>query len=343
MNSSLLEIKDLHVVFRSPFRPPLSVIRGVNLTLRREESIALIGESGCGKTTLVKSCMRLLSPFSGAQIVQGRILYQNQELTTLPIRELTKIRGKEMSYLFQDPMSALNPTMKIGKQISESYRVHHPKIKKNQLYDMVVRVLSHLGMTPPDLCYQQYPSQLSGGMRQRVMLAMATISLPTLLIADEPTTALDEIRRKEIVHWLKKIQQERKVTLLLVTHDFQIIQEMCKRIGVMLRGKIIEEGETHALCISPKHPYTRRIIQTIKQWGKFSSFSPEGRIRSLYSLPISSYERGHDQIGCPFCTRCPYLLPICKRKAPPPLTIDQQIVSCWLYADRATRRHGMVC
>ena len=260
---SLLEVKDLRISFHSR-RGVTEAVKGIDFSLDSDESVAIVGESGSGKTVSAMSLTRLLPP-PPACMVSGKILYKGLDVTKMGEADLRKIRGREIAYIFQEPSTSLNPVFTIGFQISEAIRLHFPEEKN--VRKRVVESLRDVGIRNPEERAKSYPHELSGGMQQRAMIAMALACAPRLLVADEPTTALDVTIQKQIIELLNEVRKKRGMSLLLITHNFGIISELCKRVIVMFRGKIVEEGPALEVLKNPKHPYTKALIDCIPRLG----------------------------------------------------------------------------
>lgn len=306
----MIEVKDLHVTIKN-----IRAVRGVSFTLNDGEKLGIVGESGCGKTVLMKSILQLLP--STATIESGEILYNGIDLTQLSEKQLQKIRGKEIGMIFQDPMTSLNPTLKIGTQISEGYLRHFPATKKEG-QARALQLLTQVGVPDPELRLEQYPHQLSGGLRQRAVIALALAAEPRLLIADEPTTALDVTVQAQILDLLQMLQKDKST--LLITHDLSLIAAFCDRVLVMYAGQVVEEASVFDLFSHPKHPYTKRLLQSIP------------RLDGERLIPIagSPPDLSHQLTGCAFCPRCSEAMPICHHENP---TLQEKI-RCFLYDHR---------
>lgn len=292
----LLTINDLHIGFRIK-DDYYDAVDGVSLTLRKNEILAIVGESGCGKSTLATSIIGLHDP--RITRVQGEILYNGINITELTEKQLNEIRGQEISMIFQDPLSALNPLMRIGDQIEEGLTIHTDlPIEKRK--KRVLELLSEVGIQDPKLVAKQFPHELSGGMRQRIMIAIAISCKPSIIIADEPTTALDVTIQARILDLLKEIQLESGAGIILITHDLGVVAEIADRVAVMYAGEIIEEAPVEQLYKYPKHPYTRSLFHSIPQMERENERLKviEGIVPSLLQLPRS---------GCRFSSRIPWI------------------------------------
>lgn len=255
----LLDVENLKIKF-STIRGETEAVKGISFGIGEDESVAIVGESGSGKTVTAMSLTRLLPP-PPTCTVEGKILYRGKNIAEMDNAELRKVRGREIAYIFQEPSTSLNPVFSIGYQIAEAVKLHFPEEKN--VREKVVEALAEVGIRNPGLRYDSYPYELSGGMQQRAMIAMALACRPRLLVADEPTTALDVTIQKQIIDLLKDLRKKRGMSLLLITHNFGIISELCERVVVMFRGEAVEEGKTHDVLYHPKHPYTKALINCI--------------------------------------------------------------------------------
>ncbi len=260
---NLLNVRNLKIKFSSR-GVETEAVKGINFCLRENESVAIVGESGSGKTVTAMSLTRLLPPPPICS-VEGEIIYASNDVAKMDSTQLRKIRGREIAYIFQEPSTSLNPVFTIGYQIAEAVKLHFPKEKN--VKEKVVESLREVGIRDPEKRYNSYPHELSGGMQQRAMIAMALACEPRLLVADEPTTALDVTIQKQIIDLLKSVREKRKNSLLLITHNFGIISELCERVIVMFRGNIVEEGKCADVLQNPQHPYTRALINCVPRLG----------------------------------------------------------------------------
>lgn len=301
----LLQIKDLHVGFRID-ESFYNAVEGVSLTLRKNEILAIVGESGCGKSTLATSIIGLFD-HSNTQ-VQGEILFNYKNLVTLTEDQLNDIRGLDISMIFQDPLSALNPLMRVGDQIEEGL-IYHTKLSSDERRLRVLDLLKQVGIQNPERVARQFPHQLSGGMRQRVMIAIAVSCKPKIIIADEPTTALDVTIQAQILDLLVELQRETGAGIILITHDLGVVAEVADRVAVMYAGEIIEEAPVKELFLHPKHPYTRSLFHSIPQMNNQSDRLNviEGMVPSLEHLP---------RLGCRFSSRIPWIRKEAHEKRP---------------------------
>lgn len=254
----VLEVKDLEVTFDTD-SGVVQVLHGVSFKVKKGKTLGLVGESGCGKSVTSMSIMGLL-PKPYGQVVGGKILYNNQDLVTLPPHSMYEMRGNAISIIFQDPMTALNPVHSIGKQLTEVLALHRPELKKNDRREYAIRMLEKVKIPMPEKRIDEYPHNLSGGMRQRVMIAMALACKPDVLICDEPTTALDVTVQASILELMIELQHETGMAMLFITHDLGVVAEVCDDVAVMYGGRIVEHADVFELFDSPKHPYTKRLL-----------------------------------------------------------------------------------
>lgn len=301
--SHLLTISDLTIAFTGDTGTH-EVTDHLSLTLDEGEIVCLVGESGCGKSVTSMSLLGLLGP--GGSVKEGSICYEDRDLLTLSEKELDQIRGKEISMIFQDPMSSLNPTFTIGYQIMEGLRIHLG-LKKREAWVRAVELLARVGMKEPELVMKSYPHTLSGGMRQRAIIAMVLACNPKLLIADEPTTALDVSVQAQIMELLKRLQKESRMAVLLITHDMGVVSHMADRVLVMYAGQIVEEAEAEELFRHPSHPYTRALLSAIPT-------TRDSEDRKLSSIPGMVPENYDTISGCRFADRCPYTRQECHQR-----------------------------
>ena len=260
-DSDILRVKNLVTAFDTD-EGQVTAIDGVSFNVKKGETLGIVGESGCGKSVTALSIMRLL-PRPMGKILQGEVLFESQDLVTAPPAALYAIRGAGISMIFQEPMTALNPVHRIGKQLSEVYQLHHKSISKKEAWDRSVDMLSKVGIPSPEIRVGEYPHQLSGGMRQRVVIAMALALKPKLVIADEPTTALDVTIQAQILELMKSLQQEMHMSIIMITHNLGVIAETCDDVVVMYAGRMAEMGSVHQIFESPQHLYTRGLLDSI--------------------------------------------------------------------------------
>ncbi len=321
----ILEMRDLAVRF-STEAGPVYAVNGVSLTLREGETLALVGESGCGKSVTALSILRLLkSP--PALTTQGTISYNGSDLLALPEAKIRSIRGNEVSMIFQEPMTSLNPVLTIGRQITEVVAKHRPGNRK-QARDRALHMLDMVKIPDVVRRYAEYPHQLSGGMRQRVMIAMALACDPKLLIADEPTTALDVTIQAQIMELLLRLKEETGTAILLITHDLGVVAEAAQRVAVMYAGRIIEEAPVAEIFADAKHPYTRGLLASIPRI--HNRHTGSARPRRLPEIPGVVPSMTDPPIACQFAARCPLAAAQCRESAPPlrPM-LSNHAVACW--------------
>jgi len=313
----ILEVKNLNLVF-STNKISFPAIRSVSFSLSRGEILGIVGESGCGKSVCVQSLVKLL-PSPPLNYVDGMVLFEGTDLFNKTEKELMTYRGSKIGYIFQDPMTSLNPTMKVGKQILEA-------IKGSKSKEGVHALLQEVGISSPIERYNNYPHELSGGQRQRIMIAIALAMNPQILIADEPTTALDVTIQSQILFLLKRIQKNRNTSIILISHDLKVVASLSDRIIVMYAGKIIEEGSSIKLIQSPKHPYTKLLILSVPTLttNTLRLHNIKGTPPDLSSIPL----------GCAFAERCPFAKKLCFEIEPPLTQInDTQKAACWLHCE----------
>lgn len=316
--NTVLEIKDLEVELYSD-KGPLPVIDKVNLSIKEGEIVGVVGESGCGKSMLASAIMNLLN--SPAQIAAGTIFYEGQDMTTLSTKEFQKIRGNEISMIFQEPMTSLNPLMKVGKQIEEAIKAHE-KVTTAELKERAISAIRDVGIPQPEKVYHDIPSRLSGGMRQRIMIAMALVCHPKLLICDEPTTALDVTIQAQILRLIKKLRDETNTAVIFISHDMGVIYQMVDRVVVMYAGQFVESAPCKKLFEKPLHPYTIGLQNAIPQINKQQS--------SLQDIPGSVPMLDNLPEGCLFAPRCPFAKAECFTKKVPLKHYDDHDVRCLL-------------
>jgi len=325
----LLSVKNLSISFQTA-AGELKAVRNISFHVRERETLAIVGESGCGKTVTTKSILRLHSRDGGVVQDDSQIIYEDQNLITMSKKELNQIRGNSISMIFQDSMTSLNPTITIGKQIAESMFIHK-KAGRAEAMLQAKELLKMVGIPDVEERMNNFPHQLSGGMRQRVMIAMAIACKPKLLIADEPTTALDVTVQAQMLDLLRELQQSVGMSVILVTHDFGVVADFADRIQVMYAGHIIERGLKDEIFQQPKHPYTWALLNSIPARAlqrKSELYSIKGTPPDL-SMPLS---------GCPFSARCEYCMPICKKRLPEETYLSQTHgVSCWLTHELAPK------
>jgi oligopeptide/dipeptide ABC transporter ATP-binding protein len=300
-------------------------IDGVSFDVKRGETLAIVGESGSGKSVTSLSIMRLI-PSPPGKILDGDIKFHGESLLQKSEKEMRSIRGNQISMIFQEPMTSLNPVYKVGDQISESIILHQKKSKKEALTE-AVNLLNLVGIPEPERRINQYPHELSGGMRQRVMIAMALACHPELLIADEPTTALDVTIQNQILQLMKTLKQKSNMSIMLITHDLGVVAEMADRVVVMYSGQVVEQGDVFTIFENPKHPYTEGLLKSMP--------SAEKRVGKLYAIDGVVPNPLNLPVGCRFADRCEYANALCHQEMPQIQKLNQdEVVRCWKYTDR---------
>ena len=330
--SNLLEIKDLKVCYHT-YQGDVQSVRGVNLDIGYEESVALVGESGCGKSVTGKSVLRLIQ--APGEIQAGSaITFDGRDVLQMSKKELRSYRGGQASIIFQDALASLNPTMTVGKQIMENL-LYHRKMSKKEAKAEAVKLLRDVGIPNPEKRVDQYPHEFSGGMRQRVMIAIAFACQPKLLIADEPTTALDVTIQSQIINLLGQMQRENHTSILMITHDLGVVASIAERIFVMYSGVIVEKGTSEDIFYRPRHPYTKALLRAVPRLDgdkKEELDSIEGTPPDLIAPPE----------GCPFAQRCKYCMPVCQREMPQVTEFGgKHAAACWLHHEMAPKMKGI--
>ena len=319
----LLEIKDLHTVFHTD-DGAVRAVDGVDLWVDEGEVLGLVGESGCGKSVTAHSVMRLVSP--PGRIESGEILFRGRNLLKVSQREMHQVRGSRIAMIYQEPMSSLNPLLRVGTQIVETVTMHMHKTKREAL-GLAVDMLRAVGIPDPEHRVHDYPHQLSGGMRQRVMIAMGMVCNPRLMIADEPTTALDVSIQAQILDLLRNLVRETNAAVMLITHDMGVVAETADRVAVMYTGKVVEQADVKTLFTRPAHPYTQGLLASIPD---VSRPVPEDRI--LPAIPGTVPSLLRLPAGCSFRSHCAKSTDKCGREAPPLFSLHSgHDVRCWLY------------
>ena len=321
MANNVLEIKDLSIHYEMR-EGVVKALNGVDLALKEGASHGLVGETGAGKTTLAKGVMGLM-PKPYGKIKSGQVLYDGQDLLQLNKQEMRRIRGNEVSIIFQDPMTSLNPVYTIGNQICEVIRLHTKK-SKAEARARATELLTLVGINEPEKRLKQYPHELSGGMRQRVMIAIALACEPKLLIADEPTTALDVTIQAQILELMIELREKLGMSIIMITHDLGIVSSMCEKIAVMYAGHIVEYGTTDEIFYNPQHEYTKGLINSIP---KLNAEEKE-RLVPIEGQPVDLL---NPPAGCPFAPRCKSCMKVCLNKMPPKTELsDTHYTYCWL-------------
>lgn len=328
--TALLEVKDLEIMFKKE-KEFIPTVGKVSFSVRQGEMLGIVGESGCGKSVTSLAIMGLLSKEQSKLGTNSEISFDGKSLSKLSEGDYRSVRGKDISMIFQDPMTSLNPVLTIGYQLREMIRAHE-KVSKRECLERSVDMLKKVGIPRPEKVMNEYPHQLSGGMRQRVMIAIALALNPRLLIADEPTTALDVTIQAQILDLIKEVQHNSQTSVILITHDLGVVAEVCDRVIVMYAGKVVEEAPVKELFMEPKHPYTKGLL------GSMPSLAEEQS--RLNAIPGSVPLAAEMPSGCRFAPRCFFAMPHCFTQEPPVSSFgEQHATSCWLY-DKEELKHG---
>lgn len=324
MSKAVVELKDLQTHFQTE-EGTVKAVNHVSFSVREGETVCVVGESGCGKSVTALSIMGLIA--ESGSVVGGDILYEGKSLLGMKEKELRSLRGNDIAMIFQEPMTSLNPVFTVGEQIVETLR-EHELLSKNEAYKKAIELIRKVGIARADEIVHSYPHELSGGMLQRIMIAVALSCNPKLLIADEPTTALDVTIQAQILDLLRQVKEEFKTSILLITHDLGVVAEMADYVVVMYGGKVIEEAPVLEIFQNPKHPYTKGLLKSKPVMGK--------RIDKLYSIPGQVLNLVGLGEFCYFSGRCEHCMEICEKEAPNLNVNDENHkVACWLYEERA--------
>jgi len=327
----ILEVKNLETAFKIDGEYH-NAVDNVSFSVKPRQVVGIVGESGCGKSVMSLSVMKLL-PKGIGEIRSGEILFDGKDLAKMTDKEINNIRGKDIAMIFQEPMTSLNPVFTIGYQLQEAL-FNHMQISKQEARQRAIALLKSVGISRPDKIVDEYPHQLSGGMRQRVMIAMAIACQPKLLIADEPTTALDVTVQAQILELLKEIQSANDMSIILITHDLGVVAEMCDDVIVMYAGKVVERTDVDTLFYDPKHPYTKLLMGAIPKMDEDKEVldSIKGIVPSLKNMP---------KVGCKFAARCPHAMPECSLVTPQLAETEKgHEVACLLY-EASKPKEGM--
>ena len=318
-NDVILQVNDLHTYFFNR-RGVTKAVDGITFTLRQGETLGIVGESGCGKTMTALSLLGLV-PKPAARIVSGEIILDGEDLTKKSDEEMRKIRGRKISMILQDPQTSLNPVFSIGNQVIEALGISE-KTNRKSMFNRAVESLRSVRVAAPESRMSDYPHQMSGGMKQRVIGAISMASSPKVIIADEPTTALDVTIQLQYLNLLKDIQRETGMAIIFITHDFGIVARMCDRVAVMYAGRIVESADVRSLFNKPTHPYTQALINSVPQMDRTDRlFSIDGQPPALWDLPE----------GCRFADRCQHARPQCHQEYPGVLRVGEgHVASCWM-------------
>lgn len=318
----ILSVENLAVSFDT-YAGEVQAVRGVSWYLDEKETIAIVGESGCGKTVSIQTVLGI-NPQNIGRIKSGRVEFMGENLLNKSPKEMKKLQGNQLSIIFQDPFTYLNPTMTVGKQITEVY-IKHRKVTKKQAEERVIEIMNLISLTNPKQNMKRYPHQLSGGMRQRIMIAMALICNPKVLFADEPTTALDVTIQAQIIELMNDLKEKVDTSIVLITHDMGVVANMAERIYVMYAGQIVEHGSVEAIFENPKHPYTIGLLKSVPRLDK--------RVNTdLYSISGSPPDLLAPPQGCAFAARCSQAMYICKKSMPAYYFFEEEdhYAACWL-------------
>jgi peptide/nickel transport system ATP-binding protein/oligopeptide transport system ATP-binding protein len=320
MGTSLLEVNDLKTYFFTR-RGVVRAVDGVSFSVKAGETLGIVGESGCGKTITSLSILRLV-PQPAGKIVEGEIIFKGENLLAKSEKEMRKLRGRRISMILQDPMTSMDPLYTVGEQVAEPIRTHQ-NLEKKGVLEQVIKMLKLVRIPAPSVRMREYPHQMSGGMKQRIVGAMALSCQPGLLIADEPTTALDVTIQAQFLRLLKEIQEEVKAAMIMITHDFGIVAKICDRVAVMYAGRIVESAATRDLFNRPSHPYTKALIGALPKMGE--------KLKKLVTIDGQPPDLRIPIKGCSFGDRCPNVMEICRRESPSLNNIKyNHSASCWL-------------
>lgn len=330
MTQSLLEVKDLKVSFVGK-KKTTNIVAGLSFAVEKGKTLCIVGESGCGKSMTSLSVMGLL-PKTGR--IEGEILLKGENLASKSMKQMSKIRGNQVSMIFQEPMTSLNPVQTVGKQIAETIIIHQ-NVNKKEARLKAIEMLKLVGIPSPEKRVDAYPHELSGGMRQRVMIAIALSCNPELLIADEPTTALDVTIQAQILDLMKNLQKELDMGIIMITHDLAVVSEMADTVLVMYAGKAVEYGSRNEVFNNPLHPYTQGLMKCIPD------VDAEEEVEELFVIKGSVPSPDEMPKGCRFVDRCPFAQEICRNHAPKVTAMEEQhAVSCWKYTDKWDEKEG---
>ncbi len=314
---TLLEVAGLSVIYHTD-EGKVYALDKVNLTVGEGEIVSVVGESGSGKSTLANTVIKLLPPY--AKVIEGRVLFEGKDILSLSEEDMRSIRGNRISMIFQEPNIALNPLFKIKEFMADVYLAHHPEASREEALSRSLEMLREARVPTPEDVLERYPHELSGGMKQRVLIATSLLNSPDLLIADEPTSALDVSVQAQIISLLKRLQREKNMSVIFITHDLAVAAQIADRIVVMYAGHVLEEGSVNEVFKEPLHPYTEMLMKSVPKIGAEKIESPPGSIPDL--------RRRIEQ--CPFMDRCPKAFDKCREK-PPLVALGDRKVACWLY------------
>ena len=332
MSEKILDVRNLVVTFDT-YQGSVQAVRGVSFYVNRRETVGIVGESGCGKSVTIRTVMGL-NPRSSGSVKGGEVLFEGRDVLKMNDREIMDILGNRMSMIFQDPFTFLNPTMQVGRQITETYLRHH-KVSRKEAEEKALSILRLISLPNPEENMKRYPHQLSGGMRQRIMIAIALICEPAVLFADEPTTALDVTIQAQIIDLMNSLKEKTDTSIVLITHDMGVVAKMVDRLYVMYAGKIVEQGDALSLFHRPRHPYTWGLLDSVPRLD-------ERTREELHSIPGMPPDLIAPPEGCPFAARCQYAMNICKRKMPDQLPLGEpgHAAACWLCHPEYVKKFG---
>lgn len=321
----LLEVNNLKIDIKT-HKGVVQAVRGIDFHLNEQETLAVVGESGSGKSITMKGIMGIL-PKNG-KVTGGSVLFGGRDLTAYSERQMQKVRGSDIAMIFQDPMTSLNPTMRIGKQIEEMLKAHKKDMNSEQYKARAIELLDMVGISNPEARYRQYPHQLSGGMRQRVIIAIALACEPKVLIADEPTTALDVTIQAQILDLMRSLQKKTKTSIIIITHNLGVVANIADRVAVMYGGKLVETGDVYDIFRNPGHEYTRGLLASIPK--------AHEKGKRLYAIPGTPPDLMDPPKGCPFAPRCRETMVVCQQFMPEYTECgDCHRSACWLLDPRA--------
>ena len=303
----VLDVKNLHVQFRVDKKTYLSAVEDVSFQVHKKEILCIVGESGCGKSVTANTLMRLL-PKQSSRILEGEVLLQGEDIVKMSDKQMRAVRGNKISMIFQEPMTSLNPVYRIGDQMVEMYRAHNKRMSRKEAWKKSIEMLEKVGIPAPEERMKNFPHQLSGGMRQRIMIAIALSARPEILIADEPTPALDVTIQAQVLELMKGLQEEMGTSVILITHDMGVVAEMADTVMVMYAGEIVEQADVKSLFEKPTHPYTQGLLESLTRADRDMEELPsiKGSVPSLDQMPS----------GCRFSNRCPYSCDRCVNEHP---------------------------
>lgn len=323
----ILRVKNLRVSYHT-YAGEVQAVRGVQFHVNKGEALAIVGESGCGKSVTAKTIMGLIKAPQGRVKPESELFFEGEDILKYSKKQWQEYKGGKCAIIFQDALAALNPTMRIGKQIQESLMAHK-KTGKKQSAQEAVEMLRRVGIPEPERRARQYPHELSGGMRQRVMIAIAFACSPRLLICDEPTTALDVTIQGQILDTIKDLQKEHGTSVIMITHDLGVVANIAQRIAVMYSGVIVETGDSDDIFYTPRHPYTWALIDSVPRLDLSNK-------QELATIPGAPPDLLNPPVGCPFSTRCKYCMPVCQKNMPEPTDFGNgHIAACWLHHPKA--------